>query len=228
MRRIRAAVTARAVGLALAGSAAISGCGGLGTNSGQQVVSVPVRSGPATPVAVSAPPGAAGSLVARLVRAPADSRPWSGSWGRSEVPSLAEFLKQFYAPGDRAHMADTLRTLGLEGLAHRAWVAGDGNQIDLVLLRFTRASGAAARYAAVTSATASENRMTALRFGAYGPNEARAFRESGRDADGFVRARVYVRPPGSVLLLEAFYFSPHRFARSDLLSWTEAQIARLG
>ncbi len=236
MRILRARFGVAAAALTVAACAALAGCADLMTGSGGPVASAPIASGPvqsgpfpagAAAAGSMAPAGARGRLGARLVPAPAGSRPWSGSWGHTEHPSMAQFLQEFYRAPQRTGVATTLAALHVEGIAHRAWVAADGNQIDMVLLSFATPSGAAARFSDVTAATAAQSNMTAVGFGAYGRREAQGFVEAGLDPDGFVRARVYAHPARSVLLVEAFYFSPHRFARADLDAWTEAQLARL-
>jgi hypothetical protein len=184
----------------------------------------PTVSPPATSSSAARPPV---DLTALLAAAPAGAKPWNNAWGRLERPTLAQFVKEFYPASARRDITTTLRTQGAVDLAHRTWVARNSNQIDLVLMRFASPAGALSRYLAITDGTASRSDSTRFTVTGYRRGEAQGFRQSGKDAYGYVRARTYGLIAGTSIVLEAFFFSPHHFDKAALVSWTHQQLSRL-
>lgn len=192
------------------------------------VSATPTSTPASTPTPTSTTPAPpAVELTSLLEPRPAGAHGWSNAWGHTKQPTPRQFAKQFYPADSRAGVIATLRAEGLTGIAHQTWIATDASQIDIVLMRFGSSSGALHRYAAVTSGTASRSDVSAFNVGSYPHGEAAGFRESGQDSDGYVRARTYGRLNGSTIVVEAFFFSPGKFAKGDLVLWTDRQLARL-
>jgi hypothetical protein len=188
---------------------------------------------PGTPAATPVPPSSSTAappvdLVSLLETPPDGATRWANAWGRTTRPTVAQFVKQFYPADARSDVKSTLRGQGLTDIAHRTWIARNANQIDLVLMRFRTSAGASSRYQAITYGTASRSDSTRFAVAGYTRSEAQGFRESGKDADGYVLARTYGRIAGTPIVLEAFFFSPHRFDKAALLRWTTVQLQRLG
>jgi hypothetical protein len=216
-------------------ASAVGGHGQGGATPGSGLSAFPTQpTRSALPTATTAAPPSSTTtappvdLVSLLETPPDGATRWTNAWGRTTRPTVAQFVKQFYPADARTDEKSTLRSQGVTDIAHRTWIARNANQIDLVLLRFRTAAGASSRYVAITDGTASRSDSTGFAVAGYSRGEAQGFRESGKDADGYVLARTYGRIAGTPIVLEAFFFSPHRFDKADLLRWTTTQLQRLG
>lgn len=167
--------------------------------------------------------GASASLRALLELPPVGSQPWATAWSDNETPSVQDFVARVYSPADQATEAARLRSQGVLAIAHRTWIATDGRQADIVLLKFATAAGADLR---VRTAVAAKSRTADVRsFEVPDHPDVVGLYPAGIDDDGNYRAVVYAHKAGVVL--ELFYYCPEPFNPDDAISWTVAQLQLL-
>lgn len=172
---------------------------------------------PAGPGEVSAP------LHGLLEPAPAGSQPWATAWSEDESPTVDEFVARVYSPADQVAEAARLRGEGILGITHRAWVAADGRQADVVLLQFATSAGANLR---MRTAVAAKARAADIRsFDVPDHPEVVGLYPAGIDDDGNYRAIVYAQK--ATIVLELFYYCPEPFNPADAITWTTAQLRLL-
>jgi hypothetical protein len=190
----------------------------------------PTTAPPTAPPLTTAPAPATGAPTSRallklLEPAPPGSVPWHQAWARNQTPTIGQFVARFYAKQYAASVEAELRALGLVAIAHRAWIAHNDDQCDVVLLGFQQAAGATERYVtAVHAKTASPGVRTfsitppagALATGTY---------ETRRDDQGYIRSIVYGEH-GNVVM-EQFGFTKPKVQPTELGQWAATQLARL-
>ncbi|MCW2497392.1 hypothetical protein [Jatrophihabitans sp.] len=170
---------------------------------------------------------ATSGLVARLEPLPRGAEDWGDAWSANVTPTPKQFVKHFYNDSYRTAALARLTSQGLTGIAHRTWSAPDDNQIDLILLDFNTASGAALRYADVTGAARADPTLSTFLLASH-PDDAQGFRAKKVGADGFVDSRAYAHAIGSRVVIEAFYFSDGTLQLVDLTTWLDRQITLAG
>lgn len=163
------------------------------------------------------------ALHALLEPAPVGTQPWATAWSDNETPTVEDFVARAYAPADQSAEATRLRSQGIVAIAHRAWVASDGRQADVVLLQFATTAGAKLRE---RTAVAAKTHAGDIRsFDVPEHPDVVGLYPSGIDDDGNYRAIVYAQKVR--IVLELFYYCPEPFNPADAIAWTTAQLQLL-
>lgn len=160
-------------------------------------------------------------LVRCIVAAPAGAVAYPTSLGPNGVVATQRFLDAFYPDDGRNNnqIADELHAEGLQSIAHRDWAVTHGDQVDIVLLGFATATGAAQRARQVEASTGHD--PTLRTFGGAGmPSGVVAFVDRTTDGNGNIGVRAYAA--FGQVELEFNYFHPAKLDAADLT----AQVGR--
>lgn len=162
-----------------------------------------------------------GDLSSCLTDAPSGSTPWSDAWGGTTSPSTKQYVTQMFSDAAwQTIISARLKTAGLTGIAHHAWVTANGEEADDLLLSFGTANGAMAWYkndvysATGTSFTVPGQQNTS---GTYDPKA---------DADGNIAAQVF--GVNGTVTMELFTWSPKSFDQTRTVTWAAQQLGRIG
>jgi hypothetical protein len=166
-------------------------------------------------------------LAGCLIKAPAgavrlDS---SSTWSQRTTPTAALYAANITkdAAGISADTADLLEADGLHGIAHTGWNAVDGNNVDLVVLKFDSQKGAQAwnsvRTAEILAAYPGQQVAIPADPGSTAHAAAKA------DPQGDIDA-AYSAAAGN-LVLNVAYSSPKTLGVQDLQTWAGTELASL-
>jgi hypothetical protein len=220
MRRRTRPALAFAACFLVACSSTVAGTGTLDP-SGSAPPDFPASSSPASsPPPVTAPPA---DLTGLLLTAPAGSHPWSSAWARNTTPTVEEWVAEVYPASAQSGVVAQLRTQGILGVVHRTWVAPSADQADMVLLGFSTASGAQARYDIATGAKSRSSDVTPFQV----PDVPTAIGYANRTVDGLGNVPAIVYAVKGTVVIELFYYSPTRLRTADAVTWMTGQYERL-
>jgi hypothetical protein len=176
---------------------------------------------------VTAVPCAPAKLSSCLIKQPAGAVPLSDaeSWDKALTPSVDAFAT--YATGDAKGLggqtAAVLSGDGETAVAHTDWNAVDGDDIDMVLLKFSSTKGARSwntlRNAEILAAYPGQSAAVP------GDSAEQAHAAAAADSAGNYRA-AYSAVVGDIVVNVA-YSSPNTFAPADLRGWAGTELASL-
>ncbi len=184
----------------------------------------------ATPTTTPAGGGCTGQpLPDCLMAPPAGATPWSQMYAPNGAITISQFLDRVYAgvsAQQRASVQSDLAAQGLLAIAHQAWHA-NSDDADVVLLRFSAASGADSRNAQLVHAyvadTADYRVVDSPQLTALGINVVAAQKI---DVQGAVPA-IGFGSAGPVAM-EFFFWSLATVDQPTLVDWLTQQAHKLG
>jgi hypothetical protein len=161
-----------------------------------------------------------GSLASCLLAAPSGSTPWTDAWGTNSAPTTQEYSAEMFNDATwQTIIAARLKTAGVTGITHRAWITSNGAEADDVLLSFGTANGALAWYrsdAYSTTGTSFTIPNQKNSTGTYNPKT---------DSNGDIMAQVF--GVSGTVAMELFTWSPKTFDQSRTVTWASQQVSRL-
>lgn len=169
-------------------------------------------------------PGPDTALAARLEPAPAGTSPWTTAWGRTEYPSVSQYVRALYAPANREGAQSELVSSGVIDMVHRTWSLPNGDGFELLLMRFASGDEATTRYLRHAGGDYGRATRIDLRVGRRFSAHVAAYEQARRTSDGLrvVAVDGYV---GSVTI-EAYYFA-QSVDTPALSRWIDTQLRRL-
>lgn len=177
---------------------------------------------------VSAVTCAPAKLSSCLIKQPQGAETLSDTptWDQAAVPSMEAVGANITA--DAKDMASqtsiALEANGENAVAHTDWNAVDGNDVDMVLLKFATIKGAqswnAARNGEILAA------YTGPSVAISGDSAEKAHAAAKADAKGDYHA-AYSAVVGNIVL-NLSYTSPNKFDPADLQNWAGTELASLG
>lgn len=165
------------------------------------------------------------ALSTCLIKPPSRLRPVDTAWGRDSAPDAQDYTDEYDVSGQAGKVAmANFEQAGLQAMAHLDVADDAGEQLDIVLMRFSRPQGAQARAlqfqgAILRSAGSSSGSVRIAGL----PGEV--YPAARTNSDGQIKT-VYPAAVGNLLMVVHFY-SPGTFDQTDFTTWTTAQLRAL-
>lgn len=188
--------------------------------------------GPSQPTTVQATgqPGAGvcddQDLTSCLVATPAGSSDFTTGWGADQTPTVAEYVQQDFLAGTGAQNAtNNLNLAGVQTLAHAAWYAdADGNQMDIVLLRFGDQRGAQSWALNREGIYEADDNGTVIAV--PGDTSAKGYTDPVRNSSGFIDTH-YAQAVGDIAVVIRYATKGSVVNPAEFEAWSSDQLARL-
>jgi hypothetical protein len=165
-------------------------------------------------------------LTSCLLATPPGSEDFTSGWGTNQTPTVAEYVQQDFTAGNSAQNAsNSLNLAGVQTLAHAAWfVSLDGNQMDIVLFRFSDQRGA-------QSWALNREGIYMAAFGGTpisvpGDATAKGYTDTTPDSSGFIDTH-YAQAVGDIAVVIRYSSKGQAVNSAEFQSWTGDQLARL-
>jgi hypothetical protein len=178
----------------------------------------------ASSTASTALPRACPTLLDCLMPAPSGSSPWLNA-GKTGALSLNDLVKSDYGALPKAEQQDVtarLKAEGLSAIVRRAWLADNGDVVDLFVYRFATSTGARSYY---LSNTVGGGPMPLKKhLPGFAGNEI-TLCASKPDSEGGIASNSYV--DDGDFDIEAFVTSPAKVDTASISTWLKRQLAYL-